>query len=106
MHRKVVGITLFEDPLVRSYILADEFALIRKLSSSLDLVIFTTLTIKDYLAKKVPVDLEQKIVFAVPPLYLENITIKILGFILRYSENSSGNERLRYINFEKNVYGI
>jgi hypothetical protein len=106
LHRKVLGITLFEDPLVRSYILADEFNLIRKLSSSHDIVIFTTSVIKDYLVKKVPSDLEKKIIFTIPPLYLESSIIKLLGFLLRYSENSLGNKRLRYINFERDIYGI
>jgi hypothetical protein len=106
LRRHVLGITLFEDPLVRSYILADGWSLIRKLSSSQDVVIFTTSVIKDYLVKKFPSDLEDKVSFAVPPLYLESSITKLLGFLLRYSENSLGNKRLRHINFEKGIYGI
>ena len=104
--RKVFGLTLFEEPLVRSFVLADNFNLIRKLSTSYDLVIFTTLPIKRFLEMKIPENLLDKLVLAVPPLYLENQFIKLFGFILRYSENSLGNKRLRYINYEKGVYGV
>ena len=104
--RKVFGLTLFEEPLVRSFVLADNFNLIRKLSTSSDLVIFTTLPIKRFLEMKIPENLLDKLVLAVPPLYLENQFIKLIGFILRYSENSLGNKRLRYINYEKGVYGV
>jgi hypothetical protein len=104
--KKVFGITLFEEPLVRSFLLADDFDLIRKISTSYNLVIFTTSPIKKYLLMKVPIDLLDKLVFAVPPLYLENKFTKFFGFLLRYSENSLGNKRLRYINYEKKVYGV
>ncbi len=104
--RKVFGLTLFEEPLVRSFVLADNFNLIRKLSTSYDLVIFTTLPIKRFLEMKIPENLLDKVVLSVPPLYLENHFIKLFGFILRYSENSLGNKRLRYINYEKGVYGV
>jgi hypothetical protein len=91
-------ITLFEKQLVRSYLLSDQGHLIKQLSNVYNINIITSKELEGLISEK---SLELGLITSVTVFenYKENILIKILSSIFRYSNKSSVT--IQIINLQK-----
>jgi hypothetical protein len=86
INKKTLGITLFEDQLVRSYLLSDNFRLLLVLVESFEVTLFTTSKIGSELELKMPKNLLSVVKIQCVTQYNETILQKIVGFGLRQAE--------------------
>lgn len=106
-----LGITLTESPLIRSWLLCDNAKLFMELKKEFEIFIFCkeeqSHFIQRFLEKFMPESdpVQVKIIGKLK----ESKIMSLIGFILRYSEKSQGNKRLRYLLFERgkiSIYGL
>lgn len=86
INKKTLGITLFEDQLVRSYLLSDNFRLLLVLVESFEVTLFTTSKIGSELKLKMPKNLLSVVKIQCVTQYKETTLQKIVGFGLRQAE--------------------
>ena len=86
INKKTLGFTLFEDQLVRSYLLSDNFRLLLVLVESFEVTLFTTSKIGSELKLKMPKNLLSVVKIQCVTQYNETILQKIVGFGLRQAE--------------------
>lgn len=96
MQRKILGITLFEEQLLRVYLLSDNCALLRRLQDDYQIVIFSSPDLAEKIAKHI-------IKQGLDPLRIihftnvkENLIIKSFSFVFNWLDPSTGTLRRLY----------
>jgi hypothetical protein len=98
MHKPILGITLFEEQLIRVYLLSDEFSLLKVLGKNRRIVIFTQIELQAKLKailKEKSLDEIEIVAFREP---VESKSQKLISFFANWVDPSEG--AIRKINRE------
>ena len=81
MQKKILGITLFEEQLLRIYLLSDNYALLRELQTDHQIIIFSTPDLAEKIAQHITKqELEPLRIFQFTNVK-ENLLIKSFSFV-------------------------
>jgi hypothetical protein len=107
--KNTLGITLFEDQLLRSYLLSDNFRLLSVLSESFEVTLFTTSKIGKELKLRIPEPLLSVVTIKYVTQYNETFLQRITGFCLRQAEPGPTPKlkaQMARVKGEINVFGL
>ncbi len=101
---RMIGISLFEEQIVRALLLSDNFYLLKQLNLKFDVVIFTNHNIGNFLASKISeLALNRTTVIELQDIQ-ENFLVKVFSFCLKWSDPSTAT--LRSLHKEKDNHRI
>ena len=93
---KTVGISLFEEQIVRAFFLSDDFSFLKQLSLKNEVIIFTNRTIGNFLDIRIKQLSINKTKIIEMEIVKESFLVKVFSFCLKWSDPSSATLRNLY----------
>jgi hypothetical protein len=96
MQKKILGITLFEEQLLRIYLLSDNYALLHKLQAEYQIIIFSSPDLAEKIAQHITKQELDPLKIIQFTNVKESILIKLFSFIFNWLDPSTGTLRRLY----------
>ena len=96
IRNKLFGITIFEEQLLRVFLLSDNYQLIRNLLNLGNVIVFTRIDLKEKVETILKAKGFESVLVLVFKETQETITMRMLSFILKWIEPSTANLRSLY----------